>query len=106
MKISNISEENFDKEVLNSTKPVLIDFYADWCGPCKQMGPIVESVADETSNSINIFKVNVDEENNLAMKYGISSIPTLVFLKNGEVVRNLVGLRDKEELIEFINKNV
>lgn len=106
MKILNISEENFEQEVLKANKPVLIDFYADWCGPCKQMGPIVESVAEEVSDNINVFKVNVDEENNLAMQYGISSIPTLVFIKNGEVVRNLVGLRDKKELIEFINKNI
>lgn len=106
MKISNVSEENFEQEVLNTNKPVLIDFYADWCAPCKRMGPIVESVAEEVSDNVKVFKVNVDEENNLAMQYGISSIPTLVFIKNGEVIRNLVGLRDKEELVEFINKNI
>ena len=106
MNISKISEENFEQEVMSVNKPVLIDFYADWCVPCKQMKPVIEAVAKEVSDNVKVFKVNVDEENNLAMKYGISSIPTLVFIKNGEVIRNLVGLRDKEELIEYINKNI
>ncbi len=103
MEILKISEENFNEEVLNSDKPVLVDFYADWCGPCKQMAPIIEEVAETVSDNVKVVKVNVDEENNLAEQYGISSIPTLVFIKNGEVVRNLVGIRDADELIEYIN---
>lgn len=106
MEILKISEENFEQEVLNSDKPVLIDFYADWCGPCKQMAPIVEEVAKAVSDNVKVVKVNVDEENDLAEQYGISSIPTLVFIKNGEVVRNLVGMRDKDELVEYINNNI
>lgn len=106
MEISKISGEEFKEQVLNSEKPVLIDFYADWCGPCRVMSPIVEDVAKEVSENVKVVKINVDEENELTMKYGISSIPTLVFIKNGEVVRNLVGIRDKDELVEFINKNI
>lgn len=103
MGILKISGENFDEEVLNSDKPVLVDFYADWCGPCKQMAPIIEEVAKAVLDNVKVVKINVDEENNLAEQYGISSIPTLVFIKNGEVVRNLVGMRDKDELVEYIN---
>ena len=106
MEVLKISSEQFEEQVLNSEKPVLIDFYADWCGPCKTMAPIVEEVAKEVSEKVKVVKINVDEENELTMKYGISSIPTLVYIKNKEVVRNLVGIRDKDELVEFINKNI
>jgi len=103
MGVLKISGENFDEEVLNSDKPVLIDFYADWCGPCKQMAPIIEEVANAVSDNVKVVKINVDEENDLTEQYGISSIPTLVFIKDGKVVRNLVGIRDTNELIEYIN---
>lgn len=106
MDILKISSENFNVEVMNSDKPVLIDFYADWCGPCKAMSPIVADVAKEISQNVKVLKVNVDEENELSTRYGISTIPTLVLLKNGEVIKNIVGLRDKDEIVEFVNKNI
>ncbi len=106
MDISKISSENFSKEVINSDKPVLIDFYADWCGPCRAMSPIVEDIAQEVSGKVKVLKVNVDEENELAEKYQISTIPTLVLIKNGEAVKNIIGLRDKNELLRFINSNI
>lgn len=106
MKILKISEEDFNEEVLNSEKPVLIDFYADWCEPCKQMAPIVEEVAGAISDKVKVVKINVDEENALTEQYKISSIPTLVFIKDGEVVRNLVGIRDTHELVEYLNNNI
>lgn len=106
MSVSKVTSENFSKEVLESEIPVLIDFYADWCGPCKMMSPIIESVADKLSSKIKVVKINVDEENELAIKYEISNIPTLVLIKDGQVIRNLVGMRDQNELEEFIENSI
>lgn len=96
-----ITSENFEKEVLESNKPVLIDFYATWCGPCKMMSPIVEEIAKELEGKIKVFKVDTDEEQDLAIKYGIMSIPTFMVFKNGKVEKTAVGMRDKEELINM-----
>ncbi len=106
MEVLKISSEEFDKQVLNSDKPVLIDFYADWCGPCKAMSPIVENVAEEISDTVKVVKINVDEASDLAGQYGISSIPTLVLMKDGEAVQRIVGMRDKTEVMDFINANI
>lgn len=106
MDILNISSENFNEEVLKSDKPVLIDFYADWCGPCKAMSSVIKEVAIEISENVKVLKVNVDEESELSSQYEISTIPTLILFKNGEVIKNIVGLRDKSEIVEFINKNI
>ncbi len=106
METLKISSEEFEGQVLNSDKPVLIDFYADWCGPCKAMSPIVESVAEEISNTVKVVKINVDEASDLAAEYGISSIPTLVLIKDGQAVQRIVGMRDKTEVIDFINANI
>ena len=79
-----LNSENFEKEVLNSDKPVLVDFYADWCGPCKMMAPIIEEIAEELQGKAKVGKINVDENQELAMKYEVMSIPTLIIYKNGK----------------------
>lgn len=99
-----ITTENFEKEVLNSEVPVLVDFFATWCGPCKMMSPLVEELAKEMEGKAKVYKVDTDEERDLAIKYGIMSIPTFIVFKNGEPVGKAVGMRDKEELISLLNK--
>ena len=106
MEVSKVISKDFNKEVLESKMPVLIDFYADWCGPCKMMSPIVEEVAESLSGKVNVVKINVDEETELAIKYNVSSIPTFVLIKDGQVVTSIVGMRDKEELKDMINNNI
>ena len=98
MSVIEINSENYEKEILKSEKPVLIDFYANWCGPCKMMSPIVDEIAEELKENVIVGKVNVDENQDLAMEYGIMSIPTLVILKNGEPVKTFVGVTDKDEI--------
>lgn len=99
-----ITTENFEKEVLNSEIPVLVDFFANWCSPCKMMSPVVEELAKEMEGKVKVYKVDTDEEQNLAIKYGIMSIPTFIVFKNGEPVNKAIGMRDKAELIELIEK--
>lgn len=98
-----LSNENFNKEVLNSEKPVLVDFWATWCGPCKMIAPIISEISKEFNNKVKVGKVNVDEEKELAIKYGISSIPTLVIFKDGKIAKTLIGFRPKEEIKEVLN---
>lgn len=102
MEILKITNQNFESEVEKSQVPVLIDFYADWCGPCRMMSPIIDEIAEEKANSIKVGKVNVDENQDLAMKYGVMSIPTIVIIKNGEVEKTFVGVRDKSEIMEAL----
>ncbi len=90
-----ITEQNFDQEVLQSAMPVMIDFWAVWCGPCKVLSPIVEELAGEYAGKLKVGKVNVDENNNLAMRYGVMSIPTLKFFKSGKLVGELIGAAPK-----------
>ncbi len=99
-----ITSENFEQEVLNSEVPVLVDFFATWCGPCKMMSPIVEELAKEMGGKAKVYKVDTDEEQDLAIKYGIMSIPTFIVFKNGEVVNTAVGMRDKEELMNLLKE--
>ena len=101
MNIIKVSDENFEQEVLNSNIPVLVDFYADWCGPCKMLSPIVDEVANE-NDDIKVVKVNVDESQNTAIKYQVMSIPTLVVIKNGNEVNRSVGLIDKQEVLNLV----
>lgn len=98
MSVINLSEENFEKEALNSEKIVLIDFWASWCGPCRMMSPVVDEIAEEMQEKVKVCKVNIDEQNKLAVKYNVMSIPTFVVLKNGNEVGRSIGVQDKEEL--------
>ena len=100
MKIK-LSTENFEKEVLKSEKPVLVDFYADWCGPCNAMAPVIEELAKELEGKVKVGKINVDENPDIAVEYNVMSIPTLIVFKNGKEEKRLVGLRDKEELLSL-----
>ena len=101
MEILKVTSENFESEVLQSDKPVLIDFYADWCGPCKMLSPIVDEVAEENTD-IKVVKINVDNAQDLAMKYQVMSIPTLVVIKDGKEINRSVGLIDKVDVINLI----
>lgn len=96
-----LSSENFEKEVLKSEKPVLVDFYADWCGPCNAMAPVIEEVATELDGKAKVGKINVDENSDIAVEYNVMSIPTLIIFQNGKEEKRLVGLRDKEELLNL-----
>lgn len=94
-----ITAENFENEVLKSDKPVLVDFWASWCGPCKMLSPAISEIAEEKAATLKVGKVNVDDEGELAQKFGIMSIPTLILFKNGKEEKTLIGLRPKEQII-------
>ena len=94
-----INKSNFENEVINADKPVLLDFYADWCGPCKMLSPVLSEIADEYAEVLKVAKVNVDDEPELAMKFKVSSIPMLVLFKNGKIVSTSVGYRPKGEIL-------
>ena len=93
-----ITRENFENEVMKSDIPVLIDFWAPWCGPCRMMGPVIEQLADEYEGKAKVGKVNVDEEGELSQAFGVMSIPTIVLIKDGKVVKQAVGARPKAEV--------
>lgn len=96
-----LTSQNFTSEVLNSDKPVLVDFWASWCGPCKMIAPIIEQVAEET-DSVKVCKLNVDDESNIARTYDVMSIPTLILFKNGQPVKKSVGMKPKQAILDFI----
>ena len=99
MSVLKLTDENFETEVLNSEKTCLVDFYADWCGPCKMMSPIIDEIASELGDTVKVGKVNSDENMELTQKYQIMSIPTIMVIKNGEVKKTFVGVTPKEEII-------
>ena len=101
MSVLHITKETFEQEVLNSDKPVLLDFWATWCGPCRMIGPILDEIAEERED-IKVCKVNVDEEPELAAKYQIVSIPTLFVIKNGEIVNQSLGAKPKAQILALL----
>ncbi len=101
MSVININKTNFQSEVINSEKPILLDFWASWCGPCRMVGPIVDEIAAERGD-LKVVKVNVDEQPELAIQFGIMSIPTLVIMKNGKVTNQAVGVRPKEQILAML----
>ena len=104
MKVINVTKNNFNEEVLSSSKPVLIDFNANWCGPCRMLGPILEEISNEIDN-VKIVSVNIDNEEDLARQYGVMSIPCLVLIENGHEKRRNVGLMPKDDVKRFIGVN-
>ena len=100
--VFEVTEQNFEKEVLNSKEPVLLDFWASWCGPCRMLSPVVEEISNEYFDKVKVGKVNVDEQSELAQKFGIMSIPTLMVFKNGEHIDTKIGVRPKTEIISML----
>ena len=98
-----VDEKNFKDVVLESDKPVLVDFWAEWCGPCNMLGPIIESVASEHTDKATVCKLNIDQARAIANKYGVMSIPTVILFKNGEEIERAVGFRPKHEIVRIIN---
>ncbi|MCX8012066.1 MAG: thioredoxin [Desulfobacterota bacterium] len=99
-----LNDNNFQEEVINSPSLVMVDFWAEWCGPCRIIGPIVEEIAQEFSGRVKVGKLNVDENRITASRYGIQGIPTLLFFKGGQLVNQIVGIQPKSRLVELINK--
>lgn len=102
----NLTNENFEKEVISSKKTILVDFWASWCGPCQMIAPIVEEISNELSERIEVGKINVDEQPEIAIKYDVMSIPTLILFKDGKVVNTIIGYHSKEEILDFINSRI
>ena len=104
--IKNCNENDFENEVLKSNLPVIVDFWAEWCGPCKMLTPILEELSNEMKNEIKVVKVNLDENQDLAMKYSIRSIPTLLLFKEGNLIDTKVGLLPKSEIVTWFKSKV
>ena len=102
----NITDENFDTEVLESDKPIVVDFWAEWCGPCKQIGPTLEEISNEMVNEIIIAKHNIDNEPNTPTKYGVRGIPTMLLFKGGELKSTKVGATTKSNIVSWIKENI
>ncbi len=102
----HLNEKNFELEVMQSPIPVLVDFWAEWCGPCKMISPIIDEIAEELSGKLKVAKVNVDDAQELAVKFGIMSIPTLLLFKKGKVVSQIVGAMPKEQLLAKISPSL
>ena len=101
-----ITDENFDTKVLKSSKPIVVDFWAEWCGPCKMVGPILEEILDEMANDVSIAKHNIDEEPNTPTKYGVRGIPTMLLFKDGELKSTKVGATPKSDIVSWIKENI
>jgi thioredoxin 1 len=104
LKIINLTQDNFAKEVLESSTPILVDFWAEWCGPCKMIAPVLDELAEEYDGKVKIGKVNIDNEQGLAAEYGVRAIPTLLLFQNGQVTEQIVGLKSKRDLKNSFDK--
>ncbi len=103
MSAIKITKQNFENEVINSDKPVILDFWAGWCGPCQMLTPIIDEIANESGNQIKVGKVNIDEENELARQFNVMSIPTILAIKDGEVIDKKVGVQAKEAIVSMVS---
>ena len=101
-----ITDESFDSDVIKSNKPTVVDFWAEWCGPCKQIGPVLEEISDEMKDQVVIAKHNIDQEPNTPTKYGIKGIPTMLLFKGGELKATKVGATTKSNIVSWINENI
>ncbi len=102
--VKQVNSDNFDELVLKAEKPVLVDFYADWCGPCKMMSPLIDELAEEYKNSLDFYKLNTDEAGDIAQRYQIMSIPTLIIFKNGDPAKTIVGAQPRKALEAELSK--
>lgn len=103
---NNVMDSSFKKEVLESDLPVLVDFWAEWCGPCKMLTPIIDEISKELQGKVKVLKMNIDENPNTPSEYGIRSIPTIMLFKNGEQKNTKIGLQQKNSLLDWINKSI
>ena len=106
MSVKSIKENEFESEVINSNKPVLIDFWAEWCGPCKEIGPILDEIADEMKDKIKVVKINIDENPNIPNKYGVQSIPTMIIFKKGAPISTKIGAAIRSEVKTWIETSI
>jgi thioredoxin 1 len=104
--VKQVTDENFEAEVLNATQPVLVDFWAEWCGPCRALAPIFEEAAENHHDKVTFAKINIDDNPQTPSKYGVMSIPTLLLIKNGQVKATKMGLLSKSQLTAFIDSNI
>ena len=105
-KIKVVSDDSFDADVISSTQPVLVDFWAEWCGPCKQVAPILDEISNEMNNQVIIAKHNIDQEPNMPTKYGVRGIPTMLIFKDGELKATKVGTTTKSNIVSWIKENI
>jgi len=106
MTTKHINDDQFEKDVLGSSQPILVDFWAEWCGPCKQLGPILDEVANDMVGKVTIAKVNIDENPESPQKYGVRGIPTMILFKDGKAIATKVGALPKSQLVEWLNSHV